>query len=80
MDCENCTGCHWRINSAEYEDCFWLFIAGKSNENGVMQSMSQAEVSEILGIPQVKLAEVQQTAIEALQEIDGFEDLAELYK
>ena len=41
--------CDWWINSKEYQYCFWKFLEANSEEDGLMKTFTQAEISELFG-------------------------------
>lgn len=67
--------CQWWINSEEHNFCFWTYVRAKSNKDGSMQELVQAEIAKLFGFSNTKAHFILKEAVEelttALQEHGG---------
>lgn len=66
---ETCEECSWKINSPQYDDCFWVYIQEHSDTEGVMNPTTQTEIAELLDIKPTQIVSEIKKALTELSQL-----------
>ena len=69
----------WWINSKDHHYCFWKYVHEKSQPNGTMEPLLQAEIAQLFGCSSTKIHFMLKEALAKLREsptIENFKNLA----
>lgn len=74
--------CSWWINSSEHNFCFWRYVKDKSDSDGMMKELVQAELAALFGWSNTKthfmLKQAMVELTQALKEFGALELLEDL--
>lgn len=72
--------CEWWINSEKHDFFFWKYIMDKSDPDGYMQELTQAELADLFGWSNTKIHFVLKEATDELVEALMFHKAINLLK